>query len=178
MDCFLQGWSISRMCGQPSRMPRAGAVTGWEAGTKQLLRIPRLLGFSCWKKRGSILAGQLMPSTPSFLKRSQEKLQKENDISRVTHKEGNKNVLWKAMGQRYMLRGLGDKAGRMKALQDRYASSPVHSCYLSGHDTETSDLSKYKDHSCLFTLLKNSVLGASWGLNQSFQTEKNQGVGS
>lgn len=166
------------MCGQPSRTPRAGAVTGWEAGTRQLLRILRLLGFSCWKKQGSILPGQLMPSTPSSLKRSWEKLQRENNMSRVTHKEGNENMLWKAMGQRYMLRGLGDKAGRMRALQERYVSSPVCSWYLSGHDTETSDLSKYKDHSCLFTLLKNSVLGASWGLNQSFQTEKNQGVES
>lgn len=58
-------------------------------------------------------------------KRSWEKLQRENDISRVTHKKGNENVLWKAMGQRYTLRGLGDKAGRMRALQERYVSSLV-----------------------------------------------------
>lgn len=102
-------------------------------------------------------------------KRSWEKFKRENNISRVTHKKGNENVLWEAMGQRYTLRGLGDKAGRMRALQARYASSLVCSCYLSGHDRETSNLSKYKDHSCLFMLLKNSVLGVSWGLNPSLQ---------
>lgn len=83
-------------------------------------------------------------------------------------------MLWKVMGQRYVLRGLGDKAGRMRALQEWYVSSLVRVCDLSGHDTETSNISKYKDHSCLFMLLKNSVCGVSWGLNQSFQTEKSR----
>lgn len=35
-------------------------------------------------------------------------------------------------------------------------------CYLSGHHTETSDLLKYKDHSCSFMLLGNSGLSVSW----------------
>lgn len=99
-----------------------------------------------------------MPSTPSSLQRSQEKLQREHNISRVMPKEGRKeNVPWKVMGQRYMLRGLGDKAGRMRVPQERYVSSLVSSHDLPGHETETSDLSKYKDHSCLFMLLKTCV---------------------
>jgi len=82
------------------------------------------------------------------------------------------------MGQRYTLRALGDKAGRTRALQEKHVSSPARSCYLSGHDMETSDLSKYKDRSCLFILLKNSVLSVSQGLNEPSQTEKNQSVES
>lgn len=43
------------------------------------------------------------------------------------HKEGNKNVLWEVMGQRYMLRSLADKARGISALQERHVSSPVRS---------------------------------------------------
>jgi len=90
-DYFLQGWGISWMYGQPSRMPGAEAVRGWEAVTRQHQRmLLRLLGFSCCNKWGSILAGQLMPSTPSSPKRREARRhhKEENDISRVTHTEG------------------------------------------------------------------------------------------